>query len=122
MEKSDLATSVNDIISAAAAAFPEIAGKGFEYYVSYVFAKGVSGIVTGVVSIVAAILFALAARKMYKICTPLNEGEVFISIILIALGIMFAISGLHSIENGIIYTLAPQGAVLHEIIGNMKGK
>ncbi len=124
-----LVTTANDILKATSEAFPELAGKSFQFYAEYVFAKGVSSVALGVLWILAGIISMLVIPKLYtvwkKACEDYNrDGEQIVTFIaMAALGwasVFGVISGLQGISSGIVPIIAPEGAVINEIVRNIR--
>ncbi len=122
-----LATTANDILIATSKAFPEIAGKGFEFYVRYIFSIGAADLIVGLLQMIFAIfiLFYLMPRvnKMReKFGEDGSDAEGAMWALKLGLGVaifaftMAAISNLHS---GTISMIAPEGAVINQIISNL---
>lgn len=125
-----LATTANDILDATSKAFPELAGKSFEFYAHYIFATGVGEVVAGLLCF-AILGFALyLSVRLWRYIAKnaendnLDENSVpFIMMGTVLLLCVMAVSlfeGVHSIQTGIVKVIAPEGAVINEIIRNIK--
>lgn len=125
-----LVTTANDILKATSEAFPELAGKSFAFYAQYVFAKGASQVVFGVLWIVLGIIAVFFIPKMYSVWQKAvsqphyNDGEQIVTFLgmasLFATSVLGVVAGFSYLTNGIVPMIAPEGAVINEIIRNLR--
>lgn len=123
-----LVVTATDILDATAKAFPEIAGKGFEFYATYIFGMGVADIVVGVVQLALAFfilfhLFPTVDKHHKKAVADHNEetsAAYWVLKFLMAVALLvLSLNSLGNFHTGIIRTIAPEGAVIAEIIANL---
>lgn len=128
---SGLVTTVDDIFKALAKAFPEIAGKGFQFYAEYIFAQGVSYLISGVLLlIVAGIIMSIwkkyiwnnwgSAKGKYSTSSDEAAAALGFAIPFVFVAGIFLLQGIWHIQDGVVYMIAPEGAVVNEIVKNLQ--
>ncbi len=117
----ELATTTSEILKATSQAFPELAGKSFEYYVQFVYAQAVGDLafaVLGIIltSITFAVFVAIAKRGIKNDCA---EAAIYGSTLCL-IPLAFFMMTIFKIPSYISAIIAPEGAVIQKIIDGVK--
>jgi len=125
-----LATTANDILDATSKAFPELAGKSFEFYAHYIFATGVAEVIVGLLCLTVLGFSLYLSLRMWRYIAKNAQNDnldedvgpflVMGSILLFGALLISLLIGVEFMQTGIIKVIAPEGAVINEIIRNIK--
>ena len=126
-----LVTTVDGIFASLAKAFPEVTGKGFEFYAHYIFAQGVAQLFEGLALILLGVsFFAMWYKFIFKKAMAQGEKEtgfnsdnygvsIAIAIPFLIIMLICVVQGIYSLTDGIVYVVAPEGVVVKDIIQNL---
>jgi len=115
----NLSSTANEILKAAGQAFPEIANKGFSIYTNFMYAQGIVDLILAAISLIFLILSVCtlfhSLKRIEKACCA-AEFYMLVALASVIVGFISTIALINNVYEGVIYTLCPEGAVLHEII------
>lgn len=114
-------TTTDAILKSVAEAFPDVGMKGFEYYVQYVYADGIAELACALIlSTLMTVTLIGVTRAVKKHGIEEIEGGLTLMLGTI-LSLVMLISAIDCLSDGLVRVIAPEGAVIAEIVSGVKG-